>query len=498
MRIWVSVAGASDAAALALPIIIGVALVPATYLVGASLFSKRVGLLAAAFAAVSPALTEHSALVRPYSLLPLLALISSFALIRGLEGGNWRAWAGYVIATLLMLYTHNWGWLVLGGEWVAVIVVLVFDVANGRRRRGIAGEWLVAQLLVGVGYLPWLPWFLYQTRHAGHAPLLLDGVEEVVVYLTLATRALFQATVLAYPSARDGTIMATAQRWAAVVPVLVLGVGQFLRARRSRQQNAATAGQADDEPSEETGRTAVVVFLVVPLAAWAAAVVLSPWSDILLPRCLVTLAPGLLLLLAYWLSGRRRAQLNPLAGVAIVAFLVSYVGSILSLAQTTRSNARELAAVVSRRTEPSDLLVVAPEWMASSFNYYFMPAIEQIDFPHFDREGAVDFAELREHMADAAAFALVQRRIEEARRADRRVWLIMEERDVRDLSANDLAKIVGESRLNAMGMIRANQIREKLTSAYGLPDTSLVAHDRLTQFELLRAFLFTPPERRAH
>lgn len=41
-----------------------------------------------------------------------------------------------------------------------------------------------------------------------------------------------------------------------------------------------------------------------------------------------------------------------------------------------------------RWTEPSDLLIIAPEFLAASFNRYHFPAIEQINFPHFAREGA--------------------------------------------------------------------------------------------------------------
>ena len=61
MRLWLSAFEDSDASAVVLPVTFGVILVPTLYFVGASLFSRRLGLLAAALGALSPALTEYSA-----------------------------------------------------------------------------------------------------------------------------------------------------------------------------------------------------------------------------------------------------------------------------------------------------------------------------------------------------------------------------------------------------------------------------------------------------
>ena len=63
-------------------------------------------------------------MVRPYSLLPLLALAATYALVRAIDVGGWRRWAGYAAAVLALVYTHNWAWLVLAGQWVALAVCL--------------------------------------------------------------------------------------------------------------------------------------------------------------------------------------------------------------------------------------------------------------------------------------------------------------------------------------------------------------------------------------
>jgi hypothetical protein len=60
MRVWLSMAGNSDAAALALPVAAGVALVPVIYFVGTSLFSQPIGLIAAGLGPEDITLGEQS------------------------------------------------------------------------------------------------------------------------------------------------------------------------------------------------------------------------------------------------------------------------------------------------------------------------------------------------------------------------------------------------------------------------------------------------------
>jgi hypothetical protein len=153
-----------------------------------------------------------------------------------------------------------------------------------------------------------------------------------------------------------------------------------------------------------------------------------------------------------------------------------------------------MAAAVAARTQPSDLVIIAPEWLASSFNRYFKPDVQQIDFPYFGREGAVDFAGIRERTADPAALARLRPVIADARRTGRRVWLMMETRDLHKITDYDIARAPTPDGLKDAGMIRANQIRGELTLLYGPPDTSLTVADPLTQFEKFRAYLFAIPD----
>src|SRR5262249_7911222 len=138
-------------------------------------FSHRTGQIAAIFITASPLLVQYSALVRPYSLLPLLCLLSVYWLWDGLrERGVWP-WVAHVIATLLMLLTPTRAWMVLGADWI--IAAVWFALYRQRADRATVRHWAFAQVALAIGYAPWFPILLYQMRHAGHGTYPLDPLE---------------------------------------------------------------------------------------------------------------------------------------------------------------------------------------------------------------------------------------------------------------------------------------------------------------------------------
>ena len=140
MRWWLSVFGDSEPAALALPVLCGVALIPAAYYVGNRVFAGWTGVIAALLVATAPLLAIYSGYVRPYSLLPLLCLGSVHLLSRRIGGAGTTTWAAQAIINLAMLLTHNWAWMVYGAESVVVGICLL----TGRLSFPIFRRWLVA------------------------------------------------------------------------------------------------------------------------------------------------------------------------------------------------------------------------------------------------------------------------------------------------------------------------------------------------------------------
>jgi mannosyltransferase len=472
LRLWTSLAGGSDAAALALPIALGGALVPALYTVGRRLLSWRVGLLAAALGALSPPLAAHGAMARPYALLPLLTLGATYALIRAVElGGSWR-WAGHAAASLALVYTHNWGWLVVGAHWVALAVCLRRGV--GRSRAAVLRGWAGAQAALAIGYLPWLPSFVHQSAHAGYSPNnLLDGVDSPAAAPTLILLliALLSGTLLPWGS---NAIAAAAVFWALSVSALAV---------------VASRPEPVDGRHPTVGRTALTVAAVTPLAAMTAAVVLSARSDLLVPHCLAMLAPLLLLLVAAALDRWREAGPRGLAAVAAAALLAGYA-AMLPAYLPARSDAREVAATVAAQAAPSDLVVVTPWWLASPFTRYYAGVGERLDFPGLTEVRAVPYDDEIRRLRDPQALAEAQRRVAAAHAAGRRLWFVTRTGAPGCADADCRAKIESSRNYPEVGELRAGQLREAVVRLYGRPVRCETPTQVRARLESLTACLF--------
>jgi hypothetical protein len=477
MRVWLSLVGDTEATALAVPVVLGAALTPALYHVGARLFSWRVGLLAAALATVSPIAVEHAAMVRPYSLLPLLALAATYALVRAVDLGGWYRWAGYAAAMLGLVYTHNWAWLVLGAQWVALAACLWRGGA--RPRAAILREWCLAQAVIALGFLPWLSSFANQAEHAGHAPSelarLLHTPWDVFSLVIVLGRTFLIGTVV---PAGAGTVSGVVIGWA----LIVAAVGLFSR----------RPGPLGGGPRVGRG-TALTVLVAVPAAALCAAAVVSARSSMLQARCIMTVAPLLLLVVAHGVERLRTSGQGRLAGAAVAALLVPYAGLLPPQYTHPRSNVRELARDLATKAGPSDLILIAPEFIASSFNRYYSPATEQIDFPAMGRIGAMPFDRTARRFGDPAALAEAERRLAASHAAGRRVWLIVDVGSTSSCAGAECDSIAARSvRFLDVGYARASQLREYLGTLYGSPVDCDARSYASGRDEALEVCLFAP------
>jgi hypothetical protein len=194
---------------------------------------------------------------------------------------------------------------------------------------------------------------------------------------------------------------------------------------------------------------------------------------------------------------------NPaLPAVLVLALIAADVRVIAIRSRFVRSNAREMAAAVAAQVRPSDLVVIVPESLASSFNLYFHPDNAQIDYPHEGRVEAMQFDHFLERWADPAAMRRVLPRLDQAHRQGRRVWLIMERHSFRDdVPGPDIAPALATVQdFYDVGTIRANQVRKYLSGLYGPADVRAVPPDPRpmgggtagSELDCLDVYLFRP------
>lgn len=149
----------------------------------------------ALWAAFLTAVNFHSirlaGMVRPYPLLLLLAVLSTWLLFRlhsNLERRFRNPWLwGYAAAALAGLYTLN------HFAYLMLAQMLWLILLNRRRVRLLAAPALAAAA-VGLGYLPWLSSLLYQVRVVNRGSFYFHGQAMPVKFLVIAYEQLFTHT----------------------------------------------------------------------------------------------------------------------------------------------------------------------------------------------------------------------------------------------------------------------------------------------------------------
>jgi hypothetical protein len=118
---WAKLFGTGEAGLRSFSALIGVAVVPITYLCGRELVSRRAGLVAAAFAAVSPFMIWYSQEAREYMLLVALSGLSVLFFARTFKHAGRRDLALWAVASGLALLTQYFAAFLVAAEALALL-----------------------------------------------------------------------------------------------------------------------------------------------------------------------------------------------------------------------------------------------------------------------------------------------------------------------------------------------------------------------------------------
>jgi mannosyltransferase len=143
---WAKLFGTGEVGLRSLSALIGTATVPVAYAAGALLATRRVGLAAAALAAVNPLLFYYSQEARAYALLALLGAASLAFFARALREPRPRTLGWWAAASAAALATHYFAVFIVAFE-----AVWLFATTSARRRVLVAVGSVAA---VGAALLP--------------------------------------------------------------------------------------------------------------------------------------------------------------------------------------------------------------------------------------------------------------------------------------------------------------------------------------------------------
>jgi uncharacterized membrane protein len=326
LRFWVNL-GESEFVLRSLSVLAGVLGVGLVYGLGKRLFDTNAGLIGAALIATNSFHVQYSQEARGYSLMVLLTALSSLFFLRAIERQSRNDWAGYILTGTLAVYTHLFSVLVLGAQWVWLLLV---------RRRNIPWRgFLVAVFAISMLSVP-LAIFAVTGGYVGE------------IAYTPRTSPHAAYNVLSSLVGR-GRLLVLAYFVSCFIAFLCL-----LKAWVQSKESAKTWSY-----------TFLLSWLVIPLVA---GIVICLWKPVLLDRYFIICLPPLVLLAAVGISQIRPSWISVVSVIVLLSLSARAVFIYYSVLH--KEDWRGATAYVIAHASPKDGILFYPGRGRFGFDYY--------------------------------------------------------------------------------------------------------------------------------
>jgi mannosyltransferase len=156
---WIRVFGVSESSLRFPSVIFGVLSILMIYQLGKQLFDLEIGLICSLLLSFSVFHIEYSQEARTYSLSVLLTLSSMYFYIKALKTMNYIILTGYLVVSVLLIYSHIYGLFIIIAQNVYFIVSYLLSNRSDKPNRK---RWLLVQSILLILFLPWLSIFANQ------------------------------------------------------------------------------------------------------------------------------------------------------------------------------------------------------------------------------------------------------------------------------------------------------------------------------------------------
>lgn len=376
LHYWIGTFGTSDVAVRSLAGFFGIATIPLAWLAGHRLGGRTAAWAAMLLVASSPFAVRYDTEARMYSLVALLTLLGFLALDRALQAPRAANLVAVAAISGLLLYTHYWSIYLLA----TTMLWLLFQAWRGRPewRRG-ARSAMVAAVLGCLTFLPWVPIFLFQSKHTG---------------TPWATPASFAAMVNAVASFAGGS---TSQgRALALLFFALIGLGLFGLATDRLHIDV-------DIRTRPIGRPLALVVLGTLAAAIAGGLASNSAFD---ARYASVVFIPLILMVSLGLTvfQDRHVRVAVLA-LAMALGLAASAPNVI----TNRTQAGQVATAIAATAKPGDVIAYCPDQLGPAVDR-LLPAgrYRQLTFPQGAGPTFVNWVDYADAVRDASPVAFAR------------------------------------------------------------------------------------------
>jgi uncharacterized membrane protein len=369
LHYWVALLDTSDFTIRSLSVLFGVLAIPMAYVLGRHLFDEEVGLVGAFILAISAFNIQYSQEVRMYTLMLLLTLISMYFFVRFVERTSLAISVGYVLSTVLLLYTHVFGLLVVIAQNIYLVSLVCFSPERTFRLR----KWIGLETVVIALFGPWIVVLIYKALSVEKStvPGPTGPTADTIVQWTLAPYANTLVQTFA-------TYSGTTALLVIFFALAVLALFTYRKLRGSMDWKAPLKALESYSWELRISNTVTVYFLAVWLLTISALPLIGTRlvaqmyfgrSELIYPaRYLIGASVALYILAAKGLQNVKYAYAK-LAVICVIALLSA--SSLQPYYNTiAKPQARDATGFVDRNLTSGDLVLVAPEHLKYVFDYY--------------------------------------------------------------------------------------------------------------------------------
>lgn len=375
---WITLFGSGDVAVRSLSGLIGLATLPLVWILARRKGGPTLGWVAVAVVAVSPFAVRYSNETRMYSLVILLVVIGWLLVDDVTERGN--ATVGRFVALALvgtaLLYTHYWSLWLLGALGITSIWKVWRSNDKASRRPWIG--MIVAMVVSGIAFMPWLPVMLYQSANTG-TPWAKASRPTSALSLVLADNG-------------GGNYGEQALVGALFAIALALGVLGYAIDRRT------TALDLRTRPAfRGAAWIAALTFVIGCVVSFASSSAFaSRYSAVIFPFLALIAAAGCVCFASRWVR----------FGVVAVFCGFLAIGAFWNVIYH-RTQLKVVADIVATTATPGDIVVFCPDQLGPAGVRVMPTGLTFVAYPTYGDGRFVDWVDYanRNQASDPAAFA---------------------------------------------------------------------------------------------
>ncbi len=346
-----------------LSVIFGVLAIPLIYLVGKEFFDNRVGLLSALILTISQLHIRHAQLVRSYTLIVFLALLSVYFFVRYFKNQKKLDLGIYTLVSIVSIYTHYFLSLLVAGQ----LLFLIYN-AHKSRKYGVLKQWMLAFGVIILSVLPNMGRFLAQMAFSNQIYALQQS--EALSFFSAGGDNIFVRVAMVFFHFSAGYLKANFANLLFIVifvgVVLVFGISFFYELKFEEKKNELLL---------------LLALIFAPIAAIAGVFAFNLIkASFVYARYMIFVSPFFYILISKGVLSLKKGSLKAIFIVLIVLFssvsLYAYYTT-----NHTQENWREMSGFVQKGEQQNELIALYPPTYKFNFNYYYSGNLKTVAVP---------------------------------------------------------------------------------------------------------------------